>query len=107
MPRRSGCSAGLGLAFPADAAQGQGYVEQAVLTRDRRRALPALVAFKREEANIQMTELADTLQVSAEDVYDMESGWLNVRDLDAERIVTWVRTVRADPAVAVAPRGTC
>jgi hypothetical protein len=69
--------------------------------RANRAALPALLAFKRAEANIQVTELADALQVSAEDVYDMESGKLNVRHLDAERIAKWVRTVRADPAVAV------
>ncbi len=69
--------------------------------RANRAALPALLAFKREEANIQVTELADALQVSPEEVYDMESGRLNVRDLGAERVANWVRTVRADPAVAV------
>ena len=69
--------------------------------RANRAALPALLAFKREEANIQVTQLADALQVTPKDVYDMESGKLNVRDLNAERIANWVRTVRADPAVAV------
>ena len=69
--------------------------------RANRAALPALLAFKREEANIQVTQLADALQVTPQDVYDMESGKLNVRDLNAERIANWVRTVRADPAVAV------
>ena len=69
--------------------------------RADRAALPALLAFRREEANIPVAELADALQVSAEDVYKMESGRRNVRDLDAEHITKWVRAVRADPAVAV------
>jgi transcriptional regulator with XRE-family HTH domain len=69
--------------------------------RADRAALPALLAFKREEANIPVAEVADALQVSTEDVYQMESGRLNIRNLDAEHIAKWVRAVRADPAVAV------
>lgn len=69
--------------------------------RANRAALPVLLAFKREEANIQVADLADALQVSPQEVYDMESGHRNVRTLDADRIANWVRTVRADPAVAV------
>ncbi len=69
--------------------------------RADRAALPALLAFKREEANITVATLVDALQVSPDNVYKMESGRLNVRDLDADRIAKWVRAVRADPAVAV------
>jgi len=69
--------------------------------RANRAALPALLAFKREEAGIPVTELADALEISAKDVYEIESGRVNVRDLDAERIAKWIRTVQADPAVAI------
>lgn len=69
--------------------------------RADRAALPALLAFKREEADIPVATLANALGVSTEAVYEMESGRLNVRDLDAERIAKWVRAVRADPAIAV------
>jgi hypothetical protein len=83
----------------------QKFVEAANRGLRKRRAdhaaLPALLAFKREEADIPVATLADALEVSAEAVYEMESGRLNVRDLDAERIAKWVRAVRAEPAVAV------
>lgn len=69
--------------------------------RVNRAALPALLAFKREEAKISVAELAGVLQVPVEDIYRMESGRLNVRQLNAERIAKWVLTVRVDPAVAV------
>jgi len=69
--------------------------------RADRAALPGLLAFRREEANISVAELADALQVSAEEVYAMESGGRNIRYLDAEHIAKWVRAVRADPAMAV------
>jgi hypothetical protein len=69
--------------------------------RADRAALPALLAFKREEGSIPVATLADALEISAEDIYEMESGRLDVRDLGAERIAKWVRAVRANPAIAV------
>jgi transcriptional regulator with XRE-family HTH domain len=69
--------------------------------RSNHAALPALLAFKRQEANMPVAELAKALQVSPEDIYEMESGRLNARQIDAERIAGWIRTVQADPEVAI------
>jgi len=69
--------------------------------RSNHAALPALLAFKRQEANMPVAELANALQVSAEEIYEMESGRLNARHIDAGRIAGWVRTVQADPAAAI------
>lgn len=66
-----------------------------------RAALPAFLTFKREEANIPIAELADALEISVEKAYEIESGQINVRLLEAESIAKWIQTVQANPAVAV------
>ena len=66
-----------------------------------RAALPALLAARRSEANIDVSDLANTLQIPEDEVYRMESGDLNVRDLHAERIAEWVRAVHVEPTTAV------
>jgi hypothetical protein len=64
-------------------------------------ALPALLAFKRAEADIPAAELAHELQIPTDSVYRLELGNLDLRGLDAGRIAKWIRIVRADPTTAV------
>jgi transcriptional regulator with XRE-family HTH domain len=71
------------------------------MRRDRRGALPVLLASAREQEGILVSDVANDLHISVQQVYDMESGKTNVRTLGAERIAAWVHAMRVDPAVAV------
>ena len=62
--------------------------------RKRRGPLPVLLAARREALNIDAANLAAELQMSEKDFYKLESGELNVRDVEPALLVSWAHAVQ-------------
>ena len=63
--------------------------------------LPVLLATRRIDRQMDVEELANVLDRTTADVYKMESGSLNVRDLGAQAVASWTRAVEVEPDLAI------